>query len=294
MGECHHGQTNGSPLTSKKKQIPGLCQEAGYLYVSCFVYSLNIPGQFLLRTVGVGRQCPPKVWASNAHRRCGQAVPTTQSFPVFLRVNGHCLPILRSVVKFLVFSVDSCLPYVPSCHEFRYASCSGVSTAISMLIACSFNSAIAGQCSPARRRRWVAGRARGLGRPPTRDLDVVQTVRILAPLALWMHEENPGVGLVKKETLRRHLESVFAEQGVENPESAVRRFLADVRESTIFGTRAARAASRAFPSTSVTGFAWPSPWSVLSPDLWFLDVDLLQVFFVRVGLKVMLTLLTSP
>jgi hypothetical protein len=73
-------------------------------------------------------------------------------------------------------------------------------------------------------------RARGLGRPPTRDLDVVQTVRILAPLALWMHEENPGVGLVKREALRRHLESIYEAQGAEDAEGAARRFLADVRE----------------------------------------------------------------
>jgi formylglycine-generating enzyme required for sulfatase activity len=73
-------------------------------------------------------------------------------------------------------------------------------------------------------------RARGLGRPPTRDLDVVQTVRVLAPLALWMHETNPGVGLVKRETLRRYLEGLFEEQGAEEPEAAARRFLVDVRE----------------------------------------------------------------
>jgi formylglycine-generating enzyme required for sulfatase activity len=73
-------------------------------------------------------------------------------------------------------------------------------------------------------------RARGLGRPPTRDLDVVQTVRVLALLALWMHETKPGVGLVKREALRRHLEDSFEEQGTEEPEAAARRFLADVRE----------------------------------------------------------------
>jgi formylglycine-generating enzyme required for sulfatase activity len=73
-------------------------------------------------------------------------------------------------------------------------------------------------------------RARGLGRPPTRDLDVVQTVRILAPLALWMHETNPGVGLVKREALRRHLEDIFDGQGIDPPDAAARRFLADVRE----------------------------------------------------------------
>ncbi len=73
-------------------------------------------------------------------------------------------------------------------------------------------------------------RVRGLGRPPARDLDVVQTVRVLAPLALWMHEENPGVGLVRRESLRRRLQAIYAQRGEPDPEEAARRFLADVRE----------------------------------------------------------------
>ena len=73
-------------------------------------------------------------------------------------------------------------------------------------------------------------RARGLGRPPTRDLDVVQTVRILAPLALWMHEVNPGLGLVKREELRRRLTAVYEERGEPNPEAAAQQFLSDVRD----------------------------------------------------------------
>jgi len=76
-------------------------------------------------------------------------------------------------------------------------------------------------------------RARGLGRPPGHDLDVVQTVRILAPLALWMHQVNPGAGLVKREDLRRKLEEIYApraERGEVSPEAAARRFLEDVRE----------------------------------------------------------------
>jgi len=73
-------------------------------------------------------------------------------------------------------------------------------------------------------------RTRGLGRPPSRELDVVQTMRTLAPLALWMHETNPGAGLVKREALRRHLEEIFTAQGTDDPPSAARRFLADVRE----------------------------------------------------------------
>jgi len=73
-------------------------------------------------------------------------------------------------------------------------------------------------------------RARGLGRPPTRDLDVAQTLRILAPLALWMHEANPGAGLVKREDLRRRLEAVYRERDEADPAGAARQFLSDVRE----------------------------------------------------------------
>jgi len=73
-------------------------------------------------------------------------------------------------------------------------------------------------------------RARGLGRPPSHDLDVVQTVRMLAPLALWMHETNPGAGLVRREELRRRLEGIYAERGEANPEASARQFLEDVRE----------------------------------------------------------------
>jgi formylglycine-generating enzyme required for sulfatase activity len=73
-------------------------------------------------------------------------------------------------------------------------------------------------------------RARGLGRPPARDLDVVETVRILAPLALWMHQVNPGVGLVKEGDLRRKLVEIYRQGGEADPERASRRFLADVRE----------------------------------------------------------------
>jgi hypothetical protein len=79
-------------------------------------------------------------------------------------------------------------------------------------------------------------RARGLdGRAPSRALDVVQTLRVLAPLALWMHETNPGVGLVKREALRRRLEAIFAAQGVEGG-SRLRRPVASWR--TCASTRA--------------------------------------------------------
>jgi formylglycine-generating enzyme required for sulfatase activity len=74
------------------------------------------------------------------------------------------------------------------------------------------------------RARSVSGRATG------RDLDEVQTTRVLAPLALWMHEVNPGVGLVKRPDLHRKLEEIYAQRNDPNPEAASRQFLSDVRE----------------------------------------------------------------
>ena len=73
-------------------------------------------------------------------------------------------------------------------------------------------------------------RARGLGRPPSRDLDPVQTVKILAPLALWMHETNPGVGLVKQADLCRRLKTVYAQRGESDPERCAQQFLDDMRK----------------------------------------------------------------
>jgi formylglycine-generating enzyme required for sulfatase activity len=71
--------------------------------------------------------------------------------------------------------------------------------------------------------RSLAGRS-------TRDLDVVETLKVLAPLALWMHETSPGVGLVKEWDLHQELERIYRERGKDNPEEATRHFLEDVRE----------------------------------------------------------------
>ncbi|MDD2921900.1 MAG: NACHT domain-containing protein, partial [Anaerolineales bacterium] len=74
-------------------------------------------------------------------------------------------------------------------------------------------------------------RARSLsGRAPGRDIDEIQTLRILAPLALWMHEVSPGVGLVGREDMRRKLEELFLERSDASPHQAARQFLIDVRE----------------------------------------------------------------
>ena len=74
------------------------------------------------------------------------------------------------------------------------------------------------------RARSVGGRAVG------RDLDEVQTTRVLAPLALWMHEVNPGIGLVKRPDLHRKLEEIYNQRSDPDPEAASRQFLSDVRE----------------------------------------------------------------
>ncbi len=70
------------------------------------------------------------------------------------------------------------------------------------------------------------------GRAVGRDLDVVETVRLLAPLALWMHNVSPGVGLVKREDLLRELRCLYEARGEENTEKKARDFLADVHEHT--------------------------------------------------------------
>ncbi|MBE0698571.1 MAG: SUMF1/EgtB/PvdO family nonheme iron enzyme, partial [Anaerolineaceae bacterium] len=79
----------------------------------------------------------------------------------------------------------------------------------------------------------VWNRARSLsGRTTGPEVDVVQTVRVLAPLARWMHEANPGVGLVRREDLRRKLVEIYAARGEQEPETAANAFLTDVHEHT--------------------------------------------------------------
>jgi formylglycine-generating enzyme required for sulfatase activity len=58
----------------------------------------------------------------------------------------------------------------------------------------------------------------------------VETVRVLAPLALWMHQTSPGVGLVKQEDMRRVLEKIYASRGIPESAGAAQQLLADARE----------------------------------------------------------------
>lgn len=76
-------------------------------------------------------------------------------------------------------------------------------------------------------------RARGLGRAPAEPMaieDTRATLKILAPLALWMHQTSPGSGLVKRAEMLRQLERLLEAQGEPETDRAAERFLADARE----------------------------------------------------------------
>jgi len=77
-------------------------------------------------------------------------------------------------------------------------------------------------------RHWNL--ARGLEGRPARELDLVETLKVLAPLALWMQETSPGHGLVREGDLLRELERLYRERSDPDPEGAAQRFLADVRD----------------------------------------------------------------
>lgn len=75
-------------------------------------------------------------------------------------------------------------------------------------------------------RTWNLARSQ---RHETESLDVLATIRILAPLALWMHENTPGVGLVKEAVLYEQLTEIFASRDAEKPKEAAQLFLEDMR-----------------------------------------------------------------
>jgi cellulose biosynthesis protein BcsQ len=76
-------------------------------------------------------------------------------------------------------------------------------------------------------RHWNL--ARSLAGRSVLDLDVIETMKTLAPLALWMHQVSPGVGLVREQDLYLELEQILKDRG-SKPEKEARIFLQDVRE----------------------------------------------------------------
>ncbi|MEN8168165.1 MAG: SUMF1/EgtB/PvdO family nonheme iron enzyme, partial [Pseudomonadota bacterium] len=72
--------------------------------------------------------------------------------------------------------------------------------------------------------------ARSLAGRESHRLEVRETLRILAPLALWMHRTSPGVGLVKEGELHRELERICRDRGAQDPALEAETFLRGVRE----------------------------------------------------------------
>jgi formylglycine-generating enzyme required for sulfatase activity len=79
-------------------------------------------------------------------------------------------------------------------------------------------------------RHWNL--ARSLSGRSVAVLDEVEILKVLAPLALWMHETAPGIGLVREEDLRRKLEALCRARGEPDAEGAARRFLDDIHQGT--------------------------------------------------------------
>ena len=64
--------------------------------------------------------------------------------------------------------------------------------------------------------------ARSLDKPCATRLDLVETVGVLAPLALWMHETSPGVGLVGKGDILGRLTEIYRGTGRRTPGQGLR------------------------------------------------------------------------
>jgi hypothetical protein len=77
-------------------------------------------------------------------------------------------------------------------------------------------------------RHW--NMARSLGGRSSQDFDLMETIKVLAPLALWIHQMSPGTGLIKEEDLHRELERIYENRGYERPDKVAWLFLRDVRE----------------------------------------------------------------
>ncbi|MEZ4865674.1 MAG: SUMF1/EgtB/PvdO family nonheme iron enzyme [Caldilineaceae bacterium] len=73
--------------------------------------------------------------------------------------------------------------------------------------------------------------ARGLDRQAgLRQVDYSETLKVLAPLALWMQEASPGKGLVKEAALQAQLETIYRQRGEADPARAAGRLLQDARD----------------------------------------------------------------
>ncbi|MDP6359795.1 MAG: NACHT domain-containing protein, partial [Planctomycetota bacterium] len=62
--------------------------------------------------------------------------------------------------------------------------------------------------------------------------DLLGTVKVLAPLAYWLQENSPGVGLARQEEVLAELARIYESRGSENPKDEAENLLDDVRTHT--------------------------------------------------------------
>jgi formylglycine-generating enzyme required for sulfatase activity len=79
--------------------------------------------------------------------------------------------------------------------------------------------------------------ARSLREEPVVERSAADLLKVLAPLALWIHESSPGVGLVRRTELLARLEAMYRDHsGIADPEAAraaAESFLRDVDDSCL-------------------------------------------------------------
>jgi formylglycine-generating enzyme required for sulfatase activity len=76
-------------------------------------------------------------------------------------------------------------------------------------------------------RQWNLDR--GLAHRLGRDPDVLETIKILAPVALRMYDTPPDVYRTEERVLVRDLEDIYRQRGHQDPAAAARRFVDDAR-----------------------------------------------------------------
>ena len=76
-------------------------------------------------------------------------------------------------------------------------------------------------------RQWNL--ARSLDRPLSSKIDTIELFRVLAPVALWMHQTVSGIGLVERREIQRKLTEIYRQRGLPEPEQAASQFLQDVQ-----------------------------------------------------------------
>lgn len=84
---------------------------------------------------------------------------------------------------------------------------------------------------------WSA--VRGLTQRPVRERNAFEVLKVLAPLALWMHETSPKAGLVRQRDLKQRLREIYLERGDADPEAAATMFLGDLHQSCLLLERGA-------------------------------------------------------